>query len=454
MNAKDLWKAILGKAETQLSSTFYKAYFLTSYAEEVNEGELTIVCNSNYSKNQISKSYYSFIKETADTVGKKDYKIEFRVEETKKVETNVDGLPLLTILKKEKAAEPGSSEGLSPKYTFESFIVGPSNRLAHAIATAITENPGKIYNPFFLHAGVGLGKTHLIQAIGNKIVETNPQAKIVYATAETFMNELIEAIQEGRNKNYSANKFRNKFRKADVLLIDDIQFIAGRGEATQEEFFHTFNALYMAQKQIVLTSDKAPKELSKLDQRITSRFASGVVADMQKPDVVTRSAILREKRDIAKVDISNEVVDFIALNAETNIRELEGVFLQIITAARADGAEITKEYCAKVLGYALLEKPVVTINEILRAVCTYYNIKMADLKGERRIKEFVIPRQVSMYLLKNYSGTPYMAIGDLLGGRDHTTIMHGNEKIEKKIEEDLRLKQDINNLKKTLNINA
>lgn len=455
MNANELWKAVLGDVETQLSSFIFKTFFLNTRALSVTDEEITIVCNKNHTKEMISKNYFSVVNTALKKIAKKELKINFKIEETK-VKTDLEGLPLMSGLSKQnndKKTE-GSSDGIISKYTFENFIVGPSNRLAHAIAVAITENPGKIYNPFFLHAGVGLGKTHLIQAIGNKIIENNPSAKIVYATAETFMNELIEAIQEGRNKNYSANKFRNKFRKADVLLIDDIQFIAGRGEATQEEFFHTFNALYMGQKQIVLTSDRPPKELSRLDTRITSRFASGVVADMQAPDVETRSAILREKRDLLKAKIPNEVVDYIASLVATNIRELEGAFLQVITTARAEGEEVTKEYSAKVLGQNILEKQVVGINDILRTVCTYYNIKMTDIKGERRVKEFVVPRQVSMYLLKLYSGTPYMAIGDLLGGRDHTTIMHGHDKIAEKIQSDMRLKQDIGNIKKTLNINA
>lgn len=377
------------------------------------------------------------------------------VEKTKDTKQDKPGaLPLFpkTETRGKFEASQGGGEGLIEKYTFETFIVGPSNRLAHAMATAIVDNPGKVYNPFFLHAGVGLGKTHLIQAIGNEILKRSPSMRVVYATAESFMNELIETIQEGRTKKYTANKFRDKFRKADVLLIDDIQFIAGRGEATQEEFFHTFNALYMAQKQIVLTSDRPPKELSKLDVRITSRFASGVVADMQKPGLETRSAILREKRDVLKADISNAVIDFIAESVETNIRELEGALLQIITQAKAEGEAVTKEFSAKVLGKALTNTSNLNIHEVLKTICTYYGIKMVDLKGPSRVKEFVVPRQISMYLLKQYTATPYMAIGDLLGNRDHTTVMHGALKIESELTNDHKLKQDVYNIKKSLHI--
>ncbi len=455
MNHSELWKATLGELETVLSKAVFKSFFSHAELGETKENNIEVVVGSEYIADQINKKFYGLLKSTVDRISKTSVEITFRVEK-REVQTKVEDLPLFNDMQKKQQAltkDAYEDAGLIPKYTFESFIVGPSNRLAHAIATAVSENPGKVYNPFFLHAGVGLGKTHLMQAIGNAVLKQNPKARVVYATAETFMNELIEAIQAGRNKNYTANKFRDKFRKTDVLLIDDIQFIAGRGEATQEEFFHTFNALYMSQKQIVLTSDRPPKELSKLDARITSRFASGIVADMQKPDSETRSAILREKRDIMRESIPNNVVDYIAQNIETNIRELEGNFLQIITRAKAEGQDLTVEYCAKFLGQNI-GKPVVNVNELLKTVCAYYNIKITDLKGKSRVKEYVVPRQVSMYLLKKFTDTPYMVIGDILGGRDHTTIMHGTEKVELELNADTRIKADVVNIKRTLNIGA
>lgn len=470
MNYSDLWKASLGELETILSSATYKSFFATTKAGNCEGNNFEIICPSQYTADQINKRFLGLLKNTLDRIGKQDFIITFKIEK-QEVKTTTEGLPLFNnsapTNKASTSTSPSGSNrkdgditssinlGLSPKYTFDRFIVGPSNRLAHAIATGVAENPGKAYNPFFLYAGVGLGKTHLMQAIGNQIIANNPRARVVYCTAESFMNELIEVIQEGRNKNYSANKFREKFRKADILLIDDIQFIAGRGgETTQEEFFHTFNALYMAQKQIVLTSDRPPKELSRLDARITSRFSSGVVADMEKPDVETRTAILREKRDAMKANMSNEVVGYIAQTVETNIRELEGLLLQIVTKAKAEGVEITKDYCSKIIGLDIDSKPSVNVNDIIKTVCTYYNIKITDLKGKKRIKEFVVPRHVSMYMLKKYTGAPYMVIGDILGGRDHTTIMHGFEKIEEEIGNNLKLKQDVVNIKKTLNIST
>ncbi|MEK7595268.1 MAG: chromosomal replication initiator protein DnaA [Patescibacteria group bacterium] len=451
MNNLDLFKAAMGELETTLSGAVFKTFFSTLSFGKAEGRKMEIVAPSDYVADQINKRFLIFLKNSIDRLGKESIDITFRVEK-KEVQTITEGLPLFTSVEKVKQTDSTNNTQLSQKYTFETFIVGPSNRLAHAIATTVAENPGKMYNPFFLYAGVGLGKTHLIQAIGNRILKNQPKAKVVYATAESFMNELIETIQEGRNKNYTANKFRDKFRKADLLLIDDIQFIAGRGEATQEEFFHTFNALYMSQKQIVLTSDRPPKELNKLDARITSRFASGVVADMQNPDSETRAAILREKRNVLKEEIPNEVVDFIAINFESNIRELEGMFLQIVTGAKAEGVQITKEYAAKIIGHVLKEPPKVNINDILKTVCTYYNIKITDLKGKSRVKEFVVPRQISMYLLKDLTQTPFMVIGDILGGRDHTTIMHGNQKIENNLKENPKIKQDVLNIKRAMRL--
>lgn len=452
MDFNTLWKSTLGDLETTLTKPIFKMFFSVTKIGECGGNSVEVICPNEYTADQINKRFYGLLKNTLDRLGGGDFKISFKIEKVE-IKSSVDDLPLFTHPVKE-AADTSEMSGLSPKYTFETFIVGPSNRLAHAIAAAISENPGKAYNPFFLYAGVGLGKTHLMQAIGNKVLVNNPKAKIVYATAESFMNELIETIQEGRNKNYTANKFRNKFRKADVLLVDDIQFIAGRGEATQEEFFHTFNALYMSSKQIVLTSDRPPKELSKLDARITSRFSSGIVSDMQKPDVETRSAILREKRNLLRIELANDVVDYIALTVETNIRELEGAFLQVITQGKTDGVDMTKEFAAKVLGKTIISKHNVNVNDVLKTVCNYYSIKLTDLKGKRRIKEFVLPRQVSMFLLKELTGTPFMAIGDLLGRRDHTTIMHGVEKIENLIPLNIKLKQDVVNIKKTLSVSG
>lgn len=312
--------------------------------------------------------------------------------------------------------------------------------------------PGELYNPVFIYSGVGLGKTHLLQAIGNRILQTKPGMKVVYTTGEAFTNELIEAIQSGRGKGgYTTNEFRNKFRKADVFLIDDIQFVIGRA-TTQEEFFHTFNELYLAQKQIVITSDRPPKDFNNLEDRITSRFSSGIIADIQNPDMEVRAAILRTKRDENKDPITNDVIDAIAEKMETNIRELMGAYIQVVTYAKATGIEVNLDNLSEALGQSVREreKKVVNVNDILKAVCNYYTVRIPDIKGERRTKELVIPRQVAMYLMKEITGMPLMTIGEFLGGRDHTTIMHGVEKIETEIKAQGKLKQDVSKVKQML----
>jgi chromosomal replication initiator protein len=299
---------------------------------------------------------------------------------------------------------------------------------------------------------VGLGKTHLLQAIGNKILQNKPGTKVIYTTGEAFMNELIEAIQSGKGKGKLATyEFRNKFRKADVFLIDDIQFVIGK-EATQEEFFHTFNALYMDQKQIVITSDRPPKDFTSLEERVTSRFASGIIADIQPPDIEMRAAILRAKRDQNSDSVPNDVIDFISEKITTNVRELEGAYLQVITYAKTTGSTLDVETAAKALGQSIREeaKKNVNINEILKAVCTYYAVKAADIKGERRVKEFVIPRQVAMYLMKEITHSPYMTIGAFLGGRDHTTIMHGVDRVSKDVKKEEKIKQDVVNVRQLI----
>jgi chromosomal replication initiator protein len=291
-----------------------------------------------------------------------------------------------------------------------------------------------------------------MQAVGNQIVQRSPSFKVIYTTGEAFTNELIESIQGGKGKGrYTSNEFRNKFRKADVFLIDDIQFIAGK-EATQDEFFHTFNTLYMAQKQIVITSDRPPREFKNIAERITSRFNSGIIADIQPPDYETRVAILRAKRDKSQDQMSNEVIDIIAERVSSNIRELEGAYLRVLTIATATGNEVTPDTVLGILGQTIKEdrRRPVSVNNILKAVCSYYSVKAVDIKGKRRTKEIVLPRQVAMYLIKQMTDTPYMTIGELLGGRDHTTIMHGVEKIEEDIKEMGKLRQDVINVKQIL----
>ena len=456
----EFWKAVLGEVELKLSPMVFKSLVSRTTAEIDNDGNLKVLCEDDFVKNNVEKRYNGVIEEAALKLASR--KVLLRVvvkkagvEEKFATAANANLGPLFiqprspadTIREKQKKSN------LSPKFTFESYIMGKNNNLAYAIATAVAQRPGELYNPVFVYSGVGLGKTHLIQAIGNEIIKNKPGMNVVYTTGEAFTNELIDSIKNGKGGpgKYTTNDFRNKFRKADVLLIDDIQFVIGK-EATQEEFFHTFNALYMAQKQIVITSDRPPKDFNSFEERITSRFSSGIIADIQAPDMEVRAAILRTKRDMLGHNISNEVLNFIAESVTTNIRELEGAYMQVLTGAMALKIEPTKESAAAALGQNLRndQKRNVSVNEILKAVCTYYAVKVPDIKGKRRTKDLVIPRQVAMFLMKEMTDTPYMTIGDFLGGRDHTTIMHGVRTIEGEVSKAGKIKQDIVNVRLTL----
>lgn len=453
-NLELFWKKVLGILETEVNPMAYNTWVLKISPDEITGNTLYLGVHMKYAIKQLEK-YQSLIEDAVNKVGKKKYLVKYRVNKELNKKGEEESLPGPLFENKTKeilTQEIIKKSGLTPKFTFENFVMGTSNQLAYAIAQAVAERPGESYNPFFLYSGVGLGKTHLTQAIGNRILENNPKLNVVYTTGEAFMNELIETIQSGRGRGkYTTDSFRNKFRKTDVLLIDDIQFIIGR-ETTEMEFFHTFNTLFMAGKQIILTSDRPPKDFVKLEKRITSRFSSGIIADIQPPDLDLRIAILRNKRDRNHDEVSNQLIDFIAEKVSTNIRELEGAYLQILTKAKAEGKELSLQLAEEVLGKNLNVKRGKTVNsnQIIRAVCRYYSIKSTDLKGKRRTKEVVIPRQVAMYLLREMTGTPYMSIGEILGGRDHTTVMYGVEKIEEEILEAGRRRQEVNNIKQLL----
>jgi chromosomal replication initiator protein len=453
---KDFWKKVLAEIQLEVTPMVYGTIISRTSLEEVDENELEVFCIDEFIKKNIEKKYSQIIAEAVNKIAGKELPVKFA---TKKAQVHVKELdsnepklgPLFAPQQDhtEMLQDRAIKAGLAPKFTFESYITGKSNQLAFAIATAVADRPGEVYNPVFIYSGVGLGKTHLVHAIGNKVLQSKPGAKVLYTTGENFTNELIDAIQGVKTKGrYTSNDFRNKYRKADVLIIDDIQFIAKK-DATQEEFFHTFNALFMAQKQIIITSDKPPKDFTGIEERITSRFNSGIIVDIQPPDFETRVAILRKRRDFNGELVPNEVIDYIAENVATNIRELEGAYLRVLTNPAYFGREVTLEIAAEVLGKTVKERTRknVNMNQILNAVCTYYSIKSSEIKGKRRNKELVLPRQVTMYLIKELTNTPFMSIGDFLGGRDHTTVMHGVEKIENELGTKVKIKQDITNVK-------
>jgi len=452
MEPKILWDTVLAELQLTLSKAEFTTFFKEQTQINKREGSLIeIACPSLQTKERIETRHYQKVKKILDRLTKTNNELSFVVVSRAKSPTQPLG-PLFAKDETGLSLETKQKEaGLSPQYTFDNFIVGANNNLAHAVARAVAEKPGQAYNPFFLYSGVGLGKTHLLQAIGNQILIKYPQLKVIYCTSEAFMNELLESIQEARAHRGTASKFRSKFRQVDVLLIDDIQFIAGR-ESTQEEFFHTFNALHQKQKQICITSDRSPKEISRLEERLTSRFASGMIADMQPPNIDMRVALLRRKRDQLHAPLSDEIVDFVAQTVTTNIRELEGAFLQVLTFAQAAGQEYTVELAAQALGKAQPEKPQVTVRQILKAVSEHFDLSQNDLKGQRRLKEVVLPRQVAMYLLRHYTDTSLIGVGEVLGGRDHSTVLHGVDKIDAALPKNKKLQQDILQIKQELGL--
>ncbi|MDO5390483.1 MAG: chromosomal replication initiator protein DnaA [Eubacteriales bacterium] len=339
---------------------------------------------------------------------------------------------------------------LNPKYTFDTFVVGSNNKFAHAASLAVAESPGEIYNPLFIYGGVGLGKTHLMHSIAHFILEQNPNANVLYVTSEEFTNELIEAI---RNSNNTAmTKFREKYRNIDVLLIDDVQFIIGK-ESTQEEFFHTFNTLHSAKKQIIISSDKPPKDMEILEDRIRSRFEWGLIADISSPDYETRMAILRKKEELDGYHISEDVIKYIASNVKSNIRELEGSLNKLMALANLENREINVALAEQVLKDIISpdEKKEITPEYIISMVAEHFDITEDDIRGTKRNSKIVRPRQIAMYLCRDMTEVPLAAIGKIMGNKDHTTVMHGFEKIEKEMKTSESLKNTIEILKKKIN---
>ncbi len=341
--------------------------------------------------------------------------------------------------------EVPKNTNLIGKYTFESFVVGASNQFAQAASVAVVNQPGEHYNPLFIYGDVGLGKTHLVNAIGNAVLSKRPGAKVVYLTSEAFMNELIASLRRDK-----MSEFKAHYRNIDVLVIDDVQFIAGK-ERTQEEFFHTFNSLYESHKQIVITSDKFPKEIPDLENRLRNRFEWGLIADIQSPDLETRVAILQKKAEIEGVNLHHNVAVFLASHIDSNVRELEGALTRLGAFASLTKAEITTDLAREVLRTTLsgIHKEV-TVENIQKTICDHFNVRLGDLKSKRRTKNIALPRQVAMYLCRQYTSTSFPVIGSNFGGRDHSTVIHASKSIEEKIKKDPYIQATIEKLAKTL----
>ena len=449
---KEKWDQILLhiKEEHELTDVSFKTWLLPTEPYDVKGNTLQILVPDIHFLGYIKRKYGFLLQITIEELTGIECELEFvTLEQVGARQEEADKSQLIN-----RALEVNrqviQNANLNPRYTLDSFVVGANNNLAHAASLAVAESPGEIYNPLFIYGGVGLGKTHLMHSIGHFILKNNPQAKVLYVTSEKFTNELIDAI---RNKNnISTTEFREKYRNNDILLIDDIQFIIGK-ESTQEEFFHTFNSLYEAKKQIIISSDKPPKEIETLEERLRSRFEWGLTVDIQSPDYETRMAILRKKEELEGYNIDNEVIKYIATNVKSNIRELEGALTKIVALSKLNKQEITIELAEEALKDLISpnETKEVTPELIIQVVADHFGITPLDISSQKRNKEVVFPRQIVMFLCRSMTDTPLQAIGKYLGGRDHTTIIHGYEKIGADMDKNESLRNTIEILKKKIN---
>lgn len=435
-----LWHKFLEAVKPQMSTANFKAWFLKISLKEVGEGKIILSTPSAFIKETINQRHLPLIESTFETLLGTKVAIELVVRE---VELHDQEKPE----QEEDFFQPQHSQStyLNPKYTLENFVVGPSNNLAYAAGQAVVQNPGSSYNPLFVYGGTGVGKTHLMLGIGNAILKKKPNSKVNYCSSEKFTNDYVEALQTKQFGN-----FRRRYRNVDILLIDDIQFFSGR-EGTQEEFFHTFNELASKNAQIVITSDRAPFDIEKLEDRLKSRFQGGLMVDMQVPDFDTRVAILKNKCSEQGAILEEGCLNLIAQSVETNARELEGRLTQILQSLKINNLEASVENIRKLLGKSV-ENEIKNLSpkQVLLKVCEYFNIKQSDLVGPRRVKELVLPRHLVMHILSEQLSLTVEKIGDILGGRDHTTVMHGRDKIKKLILNDREVQRILIELNQNL----
>ena len=458
MDLQQLWQAALGELELSISKANFTTWFKNTFIIEHTDKTIVIGVPNAFTKTWLEKKYHTEIINTLKNAGAEIKTVEYKVQATQPTQntsqvsqtpekTNPDSNTLSeTTVAPTTTNEKIGENGLNPHYTFSNFVVGKGNELAHAACTAIVKKPGEIYNPLFIYGGVGLGKTHLMQAIGNEISVMDPSKKTLYVTSEKFTNEFINSIQHGDGK-----KFKDKYRNIDVLMIDDIQFLAAK-EQTQEEFFHTFNTLHQNNKQIIITSDRPPKAIPALEQRLVSRFEWGMIADVGAPDLETRIAILQTKCQQKNYNLDEEILRYIATAVQNNVRELEGVLNKIIAFHELNNQKPTIESVKSIITNLVVSSRTgrVTPKQIAETVTDYFDIKMSELIGNSRKKELVLPRQITMYLMRQELNSSYPNIGQEMGGRDHTTAMHACTKITKKIIDDEQLNQDIELIKQRL----
>ncbi|WP_099351367.1 chromosomal replication initiator protein DnaA [Fredinandcohnia onubensis] len=440
-NIADLWAKALQEIEKKLSKPSFETWLKSTKAHALQNDTLIITAPNEFARDWLESRYLHLIAETIYDLTGAELGIKFIIPQNQLDEEFELKTPEKKATKNDEPAE-NSQNMLNQKYTFDTFVIGSGNRFAHAASLAVAEAPAKAYNPLFLYGGVGLGKTHLMHSIGHYVQEHNPNAKVVYLSSEKFTNEFINSIRDNK-----AVEFRNKYRNVDILLIDDIQFLAGK-ESTQEEFFHTFNTLHEESKQIVISSDRPPKEIPTLEDRLRSRFEWGLITDITPPDLETRIAILRKKAKAEGLDIPNEVMLYIANQINTNIRELEGALIRIVAYSSLINKDINADLAAEALKDIIpSSRPkVITIFEIQKVVGQHYSIKLEDFKAKKRTKSIAFPRQIAMYLSRELTDSSLPKIGEEFGGRDHTTVIHAHEKITKLLNTDTQLQKQINEI--------
>ena len=447
---EDVWL----QAQSNLAKVLTHQTF-TTWIEPIRfagaqKNTLFLEAPNQFIRDRVRESYLPMILESVRSLTDSHFQVELQVsarqqEKASKSPRKSHVEDELRPAEAEKNAPAEFSTNLNTKYTFDTFVCGGSNQFAHAAAQSVANNPAGKYNPLFIYGGVGLGKTHLLTAIGNQVLAKNRKARVCFYTSEKFMNELINCLRYQK-----MDQFRNKFRKMDLLLIDDIQFIAGK-ERTQEEFFHTFNALYESHKQIVVTSDKFPKDIPGLEERLRSRFEWGLIADIQPPDTETKVAILSKKADSDGIRLPDDVALFLASSASTNVRELEGMLIRLGAVASLTGKNITLDMAREVLKDIIVDKTKeVTVEMIQKYVADHFNLKVAELKSDKRLKALVVPRQIAIYLCRDLTKASYPDIGDKFGGKDHSTIIHSVKKVDKLLSQDFELKNTIETLRKGL----
>jgi len=456
---QQLWQSALSDMQGRITRANYETWLRSTTLIGIENGVATVAAPNAFAVEQLRMKFDDEIVSTLSAIANRRLAVDYVVSKAPEASSRAprqkprptppgarEKSPAPQPETHQMTLAPDARPGLNPGYTFDTFVVGQSNRLAHAAAMAVGDKPAQAFNPLFIYGGVGLGKTHLMHAVGHRAMDQRPETSVLYVSSEKFTNDMIKSIMSQRT-----DEFRDRYRSADILMIDDIQFIAGK-EATQEEFFHTFNDLFQSGRQIIVSSDRPPKAIPTLAERLRSRFEGGLIVDVQPPDIETRTAILSRKGQSLGVHVPSDVLEYVARKVQSNIRELEGALNKIIALAQLFNSPIRMEIAIQALNDSALEarRAQITPERVLEEVTGFYKATLNDLRGRGRSKDVVLPRQVAMYILREETGSSLVEIGTLLGGRDHSTVMHGIAKMEREIETNTALRQQISTIREAL----